>query len=283
MYGVNPYDVIVREELRGRTFAPTQDNIIELAVSFAEVGQRQPCEVRKIAGQVELVFGFSRMAAARLLKDGFDHGGKRYHEPDFKLKVVLVTSNDEVAFIHNVVENEHRNQTSPIDDAHNQHRLRDRYMKSDEEIARLYGCSAAKVKRNERLLGLSREHQHMVHLGEMTIEAALRLLDRPESERTQIIAQATAADGKVETKVVKDIVRDHHLSDDARLKERGDHGAASSNPKPKSVARSPKQVKEFFFTESIQEGGRAALAKAILEWMEGKLSDDDFQKVWDKR
>ncbi len=291
VYSVSPYDIEVREDLRGRFTPPTEEQIIELASSIVKEGQLQPVQCRKTpGGGLLLTLGFTRLAAIRLIRDGFtipdedNEGGERVvHFPDFKISTTIVTGTDTESFIANVVENQMRNQTSPIDDAHNQRRMRRDFGMSDKEIAEKYRCSTAKVQRTARLVELSRDHQLMVHAGTLTVNAAIDLLDMPEPERPAVVKTATKDNGRVDSTVVRQQVRDHHLSDDNKPPVTPTEPAVKPASAPVSKARSLTELKEFLTAETLTGSPKSQkVSTAILEFMAGKTTSDSFKETWDK-
>lgn len=211
-FKVNPKDIIVREELRGRWRAPDNDKIAALAISMIDHGQQQAVVCRKNHADktLTLVSGFTRTAAARLIRAGFSVGDRSIHDPEFMLSVTIVDADDKRSFVCNVVENAHRNETSPVDDAYNHNILRTRHGLSDVEITKLYGYTdPTKVGRYRKLLSLSSEVQDLVHDGAMAVAAALDLLSLSEDEQRKVIEEAKKADGKINGAVVRAAVRRH--------------------------------------------------------------------------
>lgn len=235
LFLVNPFEVEVQEALRGRISPPTEEVLIELAESIFDYGQRQSVECRRIAGnRLQLTMGYTRMAAIRLIRDGFvGNDGVERHDPNFKIKTTVADANDEEALTRNVIENRHRNATTPIDDAVNQNILRDRYGKSDDEIAKLFHVSIQTVERTALLLRLEARERDLVHQGLMTVTAALDLLELPAEKRAEVIEAATAETGKVQGAKVRSQVRDHHLNDD----KGGNRDPNNAGPKPATVRK----------------------------------------------
>lgn len=280
MYFVDPYEIIIKEELRGRHTPPTPEQIMELAISMVENGQRQAVECRKTIGdRLLLNLGFTRTAAARLIRTGFeDASGKNYHDPNFLVKVTLSDANDEEAFYHNIIENCHRNATTPIDDAHNQRTMRDKYGKTNEEIAKKYQYpDTQKVVRLQKLLQLSAEMQQKVHDGTLPVSAALDLLELPEDKQKEAIAAATkATNGKVVASAVRDQVREHMLNDDKR-----EYTSEEKKEPKKNLGRNMKDVRNFMtvLSESKDESEQK-LGSVFLIWLQGKRTDKFLKETF---
>lgn len=223
---VDPFEIKVVEELRGRHKPPTEEAVIKMAMSILEHGQLEPVECRKIENhRLQLTLGFTRTAAVRLIRTGFTDldGVERPADKEFRLKAVITDTNDDKAFIRNVVENAHRNATTAMDDAFNQDRLRTKYGMNDAEIARLYQYKGqGMVTRLKKLLSLDTRFQDMVHDGTLSINGALELLDLPADQRDSALQAATDQDsGKVNATDLRAQVRDRILADAEAAEEGG--------------------------------------------------------------
>lgn len=272
---ISPFEIIVKEDLRGRHRPITDDAIIAMAISFVRHGQRQAVECRRVEGnKLQLNLGFTRTNAARLLREGFEVEGETFHDPEFRLKVQVVDCNDKQAFINNVVENCHRNQTSDVDDAHNQNRLRDLYGYTDGDIKDLYGYkNTNKVGRLRQLLQLDDTILDRVHAGTLPTQAALDLLDAPSEEREAILAEAeTTQEGKIKGTSVRTVVREHILNDDNKP-EVADTPTAADDKKG-AKPRTMREIRNYFgeWSES-EEPALARFAKDFLKWANGKSTD----------
>jgi ParB-like chromosome segregation protein Spo0J len=299
---VSPYDIKVVEELRGRHTPPSEEKIIEMAESLLDHGQQQPVQCRKIEGnRLQLNMGFTRTAAARLIREGFtDNEGVKRGDPEFKLKVIIVESNDETAFINNIVENQHRNETNPIDDAHNQYKLSDRYGKSDAEIAKIYKYkNTTKVAKLRRLLSLSKEHQDMVAKGTLSVETAMDVLELPAEKRDEAIATAIGGTGRVKASVIREEVRDHveAAQTDQQVSSRvladpdehkpgveGSSGVTSTREQPRHKPRTLSDERKLleYLQESAETDAGKALAKAILAHIKGSKTDQYLVNEFNK-
>ena len=297
LFFINPYEIIVSEELRGRHLPPTEDQIIEMACSLLDHGQLQPVNARRVKDQrLSLTAGFTRTAAARMIRDGFiDPDGNERKDEAFVLQVKIKDCNDREAFTANVIENARRNATSAMDDAHNQNKLRD-YGMTDTEIGRLYGeRSGARVSRLAKLLRLNDEAQLLVHQGALSVDAALVVLDLPDAEQKKVVEKAAAGE-KVTGADVKRQVREHHLRDQHEAEstdgdEDGDSSSDGGSKKPQAMAPSGKtpklplsikEVRQFFETlstsdDSVEEAvwipAVQKFAKDVQSWLAGKKSD----------
>lgn len=292
LFFIDPYEIIVSEELRGRHLPPTEDQIIEMACSLLEHGQLQPVNARRVKDQrLSLTAGFTRTAAARMIREGFtDPDGNERKDEAFVLQVKIKDCNDREAFTANVIENARRNATSPMDDAHNQNKLRD-YGMTDTEIGKLYGeRNSARVSRLAKLLRLNDEAQLLVHQGALSVDAALAVLDLPDEEQKKAVAKASSGE-KVTGAEVKRQVREHHLRDQHEAEPTGDgkepQAMVPSGKTPK-LPLSIKEVRSFFETlatadDSVEEAvwihAVQKFAKDVQSWLAGKKSDKAMCKA----
>jgi ParB-like chromosome segregation protein Spo0J len=294
LFMVDPYQLVVKENLRGRHLPPTDDVILNMAISMMEHGQRQAVECRKIEdNKLLLVLGFTRTAAARLIRTGFTNPetGEEMKDDQFKLKCTITDANDTKAFINNIVENAHRKQTSPIDDAYNQHRLRDQYGYNDVDIRKLYQYSDSnKVGRYRRLLSLPQQAQTLVHDNRLSVQAALDLLDIQDEAAREAAFQKVYADcdanGKANGSDVRTLVRQHNLTDEDGDEEAQDSDAPSPEKEPsknKAKPLSSREIRVYWenLATSHADENVQALAKTFLAWMAGKRTDKTLTKSID--
>lgn len=278
LFFVDPFQIIVKEELRGRRFPPTSEQIVEMAMSIYDNTQRQPIECRRVAdARLQSTAGFTRVNAIRLIREGFEGtDGVHRQDPEFKVQVKIVDCNDETALRNNIVENAHRNETSDVDDAHNQNTLRERYGYDDTKIAQLYQYkSTVKVGRLRKLLQLSEAEQELVHTGKLGTQAAIDALELPADKRAELFAQLADGKGKINGSAVADQVREHILSDnhdENDLVVAGDD--VDEKPKSKFKARTVRNIRQYF--EALKESDDPALqrfASDSLKWIGGRSTD----------
>ena len=194
MFLVDPEEIDVDDSLNGRWEPHSDDEVDELAARIAEEGQLQPVTCRRVAdNRLQLVFGFRRLAAIRKLNKG------KKEENRIKVKVLIADCNDEEGFLQNISENKNRKSTSPIDDAHNQRKLRDQHGWSDTKIAEFYHCSPSLVTLHKKLLLLPEDVKAKVHRRELALNAAVQLVDlTPEEQKTVLSPEPLEGETPVE-------------------------------------------------------------------------------------
>ncbi len=215
---VDPNGVQMDLHFNGRHKPITADAIQAMAEKFLKHGQLQPIQCRKLPGSNNLTvsFGFTRTLAARLIRQGFvDSEGTQRHDPEFRLKTTMVNCNDKEAFVNNVVENNTRNTTSDVDDAHNQRKLRDQYGFEEKEIMALYGYkNPTKLSRLKNLLALPDYVQDLIHSGQLATSAGLDLLGLNDYQMLQVIeiGRPDDDDGKFNATAMRKLIRELTLS-----------------------------------------------------------------------
>jgi hypothetical protein len=280
---IDANEIVVKEELRGRSTPPTEEAILDMAISLHDYGQQQPVKCRKMADhRLLLAMGFTRCAAARVLNVGFEKDGKHYHDPNFRLQTTLTDGDDAEAFVANVVENAHRNQTSPIDDAVNQRTLREKYGKSDVEIAKLYQYGSAglqKVARLRQLLSLPENIRNLIHRGIMGVQAGIDLLSIvDETERNAAYEKCLTdaeTNGKVNGAEIKDhiraLVNDDHVEGAPENPERNSEESGASGSSGGTTPRAPA------VGASMRNFGK--LAEALRDLVNDKIPAAKLEKI----
>ena len=222
--------------------------------SFQEEGQLQAVQVRRVHdNKVQLVLGYRRYNAAKLYNE-------RHADSPMKLKCKVVIVNDEEAFRRNIVENRERAECSPVDDAHNQRRLREGFGWADTKIAEFYHVSPHYVGVLKKLLALPNDVQKLVHERRLSVQAATGLADLPADERKQILT-AGRTEGLTSQNVVKQ-VRDKKID------------------KGKGQSRSLAEVRAFLegLTGPAEAAPLKEFAEDFLKFVQGKIKDETMEQ-----
>jgi len=143
----------------------------KLAESVRSEGVLQPIFVRKAGyGRFEIVAGERRWLAAKLA--GLD-----------RVPAVVGKVSDAAALLIALVENLHREELNPIDQALAIRALTERFSMTHEEIATAIGRSRATVTNLSRLAELPEAVKEMIADGKLEMGHARALLALPEDER----------------------------------------------------------------------------------------------------
>jgi ParB family transcriptional regulator, chromosome partitioning protein len=155
----------------------------ELAESIRQVGLLQPVVVRATGiGRYELVMGERRWRAAQ--RAGLTEIGA----------IVKQTQDDEL-LRDALMENLHRQQLDPLEEAAAYQQLLDDFGATHEELARKIGRSRPHISNTLRLLNLPPTVQKRVAAGVLSAGHARALLGLADSEAQERLAQRIVAEG----------------------------------------------------------------------------------------
>jgi ParB-like chromosome segregation protein Spo0J len=179
LWEMAPSDINVEHAQNVRHTPVPYDKILELAESLYTDGQLQPIGVRVLPDKsFGVVFGFTRHTAATMVVDGVTlPSGEVICNPDFKLQVILVDSNeinDEKATVKAFRENMARKDLTPMDLAYGALRMKELYGYDQRKIGVIYGKHETQISRYLDLLSLPQHLQDLVASGEITMFYAMR-------------------------------------------------------------------------------------------------------------
>jgi len=147
----------------------------ELVTSIREKGIMQPILVRPIKdreGFFEVIAGERRLRAAKEL--GFE-----------EIPAIIKEVKDEETLEISLIENIQREELSPIEEAYAYQELIDRFLLTQEDIARVIGKDRATISNTLRLLKLPKKIQEYVSRGTLSMGHARAILGI-EEEKHQI-------------------------------------------------------------------------------------------------
>ncbi len=261
LFSIYPEHVIVQESHNGRATPQSDEEVEALAASILEHGQLQPVVVRRVEGaKVQLVAGYGRHRAVELINS-------RQDTNKIKLKCTVLDLSEEEGFLRNLTENIDRSATTPIDDAHNQRKLREQYGWDEARIAAFYKKSVSYILSLRKTLRLAKPVQEKIAAGDMSVQAGLDLTELPEAERGPVLEEATQENGKVNGEVVRQAVRAKKI----------DEGG--------SKGRSLKELRKFFAEMTAEEGERDSvrtLCGKLGEYIGGGITDRQMQNALEK-
>jgi ParB family chromosome partitioning protein len=174
------------------------ESLEALARSIREVGVLQPIVVRKVEDEgYELVAGERRIRAARIAGLA-------------TIPAIIRTSDDTEALREALIENIHRQDLAPLEQAAAFQELQDDLGVTQEDLARKLGHSRPHIANTIRLLNLPAEVQSLLAAGGITAAhgRALLALDDPEGQTA--LAQRVAAEG-LSVRQTEELVRTYSL------------------------------------------------------------------------
>ncbi|WP_285757977.1 ParB/RepB/Spo0J family partition protein [Nocardiopsis ansamitocini] len=161
-----------------------EDALAELKESIAEVGLLQPIVVRKLDGddKYELIMGERRWRASK------EAGLQR-------IPAIVRETNDDEMLRDALLENLHRQQLNPLEEAAAYQQLLDDFGATHDELAKRIGRSRPHISNTLRLLNLSPAVQRRVAAGVITAGHARALLSVEDSAVQDRLAQRIVAEG----------------------------------------------------------------------------------------
>jgi ParB family transcriptional regulator, chromosome partitioning protein len=170
-----------------------EDTLAELAASITAVGLLQPVVVRKLGPETyELIMGERRWRASQLAG------------ADVIPAIVRDTSDDDM-LRDALIENLHREQLNPLEEAAAYQQLLDDFSATHEELARRVGRSRPHISNTIRLLNLPPAVQKRVAAGVLSAGHARALLSVDDPAAQEQLAHRIVAEG-LSVRAVEEIV-----------------------------------------------------------------------------
>ena len=169
-----------------------EDDLAELEHSIREIGVLQPVVVRRVDDGYELIMGERRLRAAR--------GAGLATIP------AIVRATDDDAMLRDaLLENLHRSQLNPLEEAAAYRQLLDDFGCTHDELAERIGRSRPRISNTLRLLKLPPLVQRRVAAGVLSAGHARALLGLPDGAAMERLAQRIVAEG-LSVRTVEEIV-----------------------------------------------------------------------------
>ena len=195
-----------------------EEALKELAASIKEVGVMQPPVVRKIGeDKYELIMGERRLRASKLA------GLKT-------IPVILRASQDNEMLREALLENIHRSQLNPLEEAAAYQNLINDFEYTHDEVAQKIGKSRSLVTNTLRLLNLPASVQRRVAIGVLSAGHARALLSLIDTSEIEALANRIVAEG-LSVRATEEIVAMH----DGKGKKEKHREKAQLNPALKAL------------------------------------------------
>ena len=170
-----------------------EDQLTELALSIKEVGLLQPPVVRSLGnGKYQLIMGERRFRAAKLA------GLKT-------IPVIIRQTSDDQLLREAIVENIHRSQLNPLEEAAAYQQLLNDFNYTHDELAVKLSKSRPVITNTMRLLNLPVSVQRRVAAGVITAGHARALLSLTDEKEIENLANRIVAEG-LTVRAVEEIV-----------------------------------------------------------------------------
>jgi ParB family transcriptional regulator, chromosome partitioning protein len=206
-----------------------EEALVSLAASISEVGILQPILVRAAGNDhYELIAGERRWRAAK--RAGLQ-----------TIPAIVRTVETEQSLEQALVENLHREDLSPLEEAAAFHQLMEEFGLTQERVAERVGKSRSTVANTIRLLQLPPAVQRMISRGELSAGHARALLGSPDRNFQEELAQL-AVDEELTVREVEEQVRLHLAGDADESPAVGEPPTEDSPEKPPSTPGSTKSA-----------------------------------------
>jgi ParB family chromosome partitioning protein len=203
-----------------------------LTTSVTEVGVLQPVLLREVApDQYELIAGERRWRAAQ--KAGLT-----------SIPALVRTADTTESLEQALVENLHRENLNPLEEAAAYQQLLDEFGLKQEEVARRVGKSRSSIANTVRLLQLPPVVQRYVAEGQLSAGHARALLGAPDGSFQQELAQL-AVDEELTVREVEDLVRRQVQGDNAKESTAAKQSDPAEPARPAPGATKPSALLEL--------------------------------------
>jgi ParB family chromosome partitioning protein len=159
-----------------------EESLAELAASITQLGVLQPILVRPVDGGYQLIAGERRWRAAQ--------------RAGLASVPAIVRGSDDVSAVEQaLVENLHRDDLTPLEEAAAFQQLIEDFELTHDEVARRVGKSRSAITNTLRLLGLPPAVQHLLADGRLSAGHARALLGTPDRALQERLARQAASEG----------------------------------------------------------------------------------------
>jgi ParB family chromosome partitioning protein len=186
-----PVDAIVPNPRQPRQ-AFDDDTLDELATSIQAVGLLQPVVVRKADDHYEIVMGERRWRACQ-------RAGLAV------IPAIVRSTSDDDMLRNALIENLHREQLNPLEEAAAYQQLLEDFSATHEELARRIGRSRPHISNTIRLLNLPADVQKRVAAGVLSAGHARALLSLDDPQAQEELSHRIVAEG-LSVRAVEEII-----------------------------------------------------------------------------
>jgi ParB family chromosome partitioning protein len=251
---ISVYSITPNPRQPRRTF--DEDTLEELAESIRQVGLLQPVVVRAAGpGRYELIMGERRWRASE--RAGLTEIGA----------IVKQTQDDDM-LRDALIENLHRQQLDPLEEAAAYQQLLDDFGATHEQLAQKIGRSRPHISNTLRLLNLPPAVQKRVAAGVLSAGHARALLGLDDPAAQERLAARVVAEG-LSVRTVEEIVS---LGGDETPRRRP--GPAGRQPVAPGLRRLADRLSDLFETRVKVEMGRHK-GKIVVEF----ATPDDLERI----
>jgi ParB family chromosome partitioning protein len=204
-----------------------EESLASLTASVREVGVLQPILVRRDGDGYELVAGERRWRAAK--RAGL-----------VTIPALVRTADDVASMTQALVENLHREDLNPMEEAAAYQQLIEDFGLTHEEVASRVGRTRASVSNTLRLFQLPPGLQRLVIDAQLSAGHARALLGTPDRGFQEQLARRAVSEG-LSVRTVEEAIR--HRAVEPALTENDPDGADDSPPPPNPTTHPPPRLR----------------------------------------
>lgn len=197
-----------------------EDALVELSASIRAIGVLQPILVRPADGGYELIAGERRWRAAQ--RAGLS-----------TIPAVVRITDDEASVEQALVENLHRQDLTPLEEAAAYQQLLEDFGMTHEQVATKVGKSRSAITNSLRLLTLPASIQQLLADGRLSAGHAKAILGTPDRALQEELAKRAVSD-QLSVRAVEEAIREGQPKP-----------VAKPSPKPASTALRPPGLLEL--------------------------------------
>jgi ParB family chromosome partitioning protein len=216
------YDELPIAKIRPNPYQPRdyfdEEQLTILTDSIREVGVLQPVLVRPIGDEYELIAGERRFRASKRV--GLT-----------TIPAVVRDTDDTTALEHALIENLHRADLNPLEEAAAYQQLIEDFKLTHEQVATRVGRSRASVTNTLRLMQLPPSIQKMVRENKISMGHARALLGTPDRAFQEQLAKRVAKDG-LSVRAVEDAIKERGEGEAETVAERVERAKPSTSLRP---------------------------------------------------
>jgi len=235
------------------------EKLSELTASIQEVGVLQPILLREQNGRYELIAGERRWLAAR--RAGLS-----------SIPAVVRRIQDIESFEQAIIENLHREDLNPIDEAVAYHRLMDEFSMTQQQVAERVGRSRPVVANALRLLHLSSDVQRLIMDGALSAGHARCLAGLTDRKIQEKLVSRILSEG-LSVRQLESIVNDLQSETSDVNKQKVVSG---TSVKEAAYLEVEKVLSERFDTK-VSVVSRGKRGRLVIEFAD----PDDLQRIFD--
>ncbi|GAA4917880.1 ParB/RepB/Spo0J family partition protein [Streptomonospora salina] len=234
-----------------------EEALEELRASIAEVGLLQPIVVRTLgSGRYELIMGERRWRASKEV--GLE-----------TIPAIVRDTTDDELLRDALLENLHRQQLNPLEEAAAYQQLLDDFGATHDELAKRIGRSRPHITNTLRLLNLSPSVQRRVAAGVLSAGHARALLSVEESDTQDRLARRIVEEG-LSVRALEEIIT---LGETDEKRSASRKSPASSDPSPEMEELSRRLSDTFETRVKINQGRNKG--KIVVEF----ATKEDLERI----